>query len=387
MRMSQQPVPPPDAPEPTSPAPPASPPTDIVGEKKTGAAQPQDNVAAIQQTLQQTWTKVQPVLVVQSIQILRATVQLLNAAVTKLEAIAPEGSVPAENAIGKRLQPIWTRVQEIWVGLEPQRQKLWQWWLKLLQLIRPRLPEALRQPLASDKALTAAIAAVLIIFFWLVSAITPDQPRVATKPSPAQPKVTVAAKSPQPIAVKPVPVVSPVPVVKPVTPASPQPVVVSPAPIAVAPKPAPSGSASSALKAPIAKAPVASPSPTVSPSPAVAVAPGKPIVPPAPKRQLSPEQALLADLQNQFSKLVDRYATGIVDTVQVNPKSSQISLELGGDWYKLSSSEQDGLAKDVLKRAQELKFSKLAIVDQQDHLLVRNPVVGSEPIVLRRQLS
>jgi ABC-type molybdenum transport system ATPase subunit/photorepair protein PhrA len=55
--------------------------------------------------------------------------------------------------------------------------------------------------------------------------------------------------------------------------------------------------------------------------------------------------------------------------------------------YELSGDRQNKLADEMLKRAQELDFSKLEITDIQGTLLARSPVVGPNMIILQRAIS
>ena len=44
-------------------------------------------------------------------------------------------------------------------------------------------------------------------------------------------------------------------------------------------------------------------------------------------------------------------------------------------------------AKDIFKRARDLDFQKLTMQDPSRNLIARNPVVGNDMVVFRRQVS
>jgi hypothetical protein len=51
----------------------------------------------------------------------------------------------------------------------------------------------------------------------------------------------------------------------------------------------------------------------------------------------------------------------------------------------LKESQQDKLADEILRRSNELDFSKLEITDLKGTLLARSPVVGPNMVILKRQ--
>ena len=288
--------------------------------------------------LKQALGSAQPILKAALIKLLRSSIALLETTVNRLEAepqppvspansgdiIAPADRVPAViSAPG---------LSESVAGAVPGRpvdsdqsiaQKARRWWGSILNQVRGRLPVSLSQKL-SDPALTGAIAGVLILLFWTTSAVLPSKtkaPEVAVAPS-------VSTPSPQPVP----------PQVQ--APAPPQPVPVSPTP-----KPKP------------------------SPSPAL---------------QLSPEQKLIASIQDQVAEVSDRYSSSLIRSVQANFRSSRLVVKLGESWYGLSETQQNKLSNELLKRAQQLDFVKLELSDPEGVLLARSPVVGSEMIILKR---
>ncbi|MEG4984861.1 hypothetical protein QUB08_03625 [Microcoleus sp. BR0-C5] len=118
------------------------------------------------------------------------------------------------------------------------------------------------------------------------------------------------------------------------------------------------------------------------------VAPEKPqpveIIPPPP---LTPEQSLIAAIQNQVTEIKNRLGGGLVESVQANFASSILTVKVAEDWYKLSELEQNQLATKMWKEANSLDFSKLEIANMEGKLIARSPVVGSEMIILDRGIN
>jgi hypothetical protein len=315
---------------------------------------------------QEVWQRVQPVLKTQTIQVLRSTIRLLEGAVEKLEAPpAPSKSTvtpsktstpsaptatPSENSsapvAGESLvNQVAVSVVEFWDQSRPWREQVQARWRQLLTWVRSRLPAAANQKL-SDPALSGAIIGSVFILFWIVSSIL--------TPAPA-PQVAVAPTPPTPVQKAPLPTSSPTPLAS----------------------PAPSPSIAPEIKTPEAPKPVAPaplPTPISSPSP-------------TPTLTLTPEQKLIAAIQDQVAEVSDQYADGLIRSVQANFKSSRLTVKVGDDWYGLPRSQQDQVAAEMLRRSQELDFSNLEITDIEGTLLARSPVVGSTMVILKRTNS
>ncbi len=106
---------------------------------------------------------------------------------------------------------------------------------------------------------------------------------------------------------------------------------------------------------------------------------------PLPVPQLTPEQNLIASIQNQVREITKQYTDGLVDSIQANFPDSLLVVKIANTWYELSESRQNQLAQDIQKRANELDFSKVEITDQQGNFLARSPVIGSEMIIFKRR--
>lgn len=114
------------------------------------------------------------------------------------------------------------------------------------------------------------------------------------------------------------------------------------------------------------------PTPTLTPTPAI---------------ELTPEQALIAAIENQVAEISDRIASGLIKSIQANFRTSNLIVKISDDWYTLKESQQDKLAAEILQRSQELDFTHLEIIDSQDKLIARNPVVGTEMVIFKRQTT
>lgn len=289
-------------------------------------------------TLNKAWKFALPWLLLGSISALRLLVSALNKGLASLETSAPKAAskAPAADTVWQKAEPIW--------------QKFWPLWQKLLGFLRGVAPANWRETLGelSDKALSWIIIGFLLLFLWFWSIITPD-----AKPTPK-----MAARPPAPTrtvsqAPKPMPTVKPSPVkATPTPPAVPA--------VAAAPKPAPAKVAPKASPAPVATT--------------------------AAKPQLSKEQTLLADVRTALKKSSPD-AEGLIQDLKLNLPDSRLQVQLQGDWYKLSAPEQDKLAQSLWQGSNRFDFEKLELLDPQNRLVARSPLIGTEMIVLRRSLG
>jgi hypothetical protein len=107
------------------------------------------------------------------------------------------------------------------------------------------------------------------------------------------------------------------------------------------------------------------------------------IAPPEP--ELTPEQSLVASIQQQVAEITDRYGNGLIQSIEANFMASRLMVKVSDRWYELKESQQNKLADEILRRSREMDFSKLEITDIQGTLVARNPVVGSNMVILKRQ--
>ena len=106
---------------------------------------------------------------------------------------------------------------------------------------------------------------------------------------------------------------------------------------------------------------------------------------PLPPQDLTPEQGLIAAIQNQVAETTDQYGNGLIQSIEVNFPGSRLIVKVSDGWYELKESQQNKLADEILRRCNELDFSKLEITDLEGTLLARSPVVGPNMVILKRQ--
>lgn len=136
-------------------------------------------------------------------------------------------------------------------------------------------------------------------------------------------------------------------------------------------------------EAQVAKAP---PNSIEAPPELKAPQPPQPVeVEPPPVPELTPEQSLIAGIQNQVAEITSKYGNGLIQSIEANFEDSRLVVKVSDGWYALKESGQNKLADEVLSRANELDFSKLQILDLKGTLLARNPVVGTNMVILKRQ--
>ncbi|MEH2091976.1 hypothetical protein [Nostoc sp.] len=277
----------------------------------------------VTQPPQKPYQRVQPIWKAKIIQLLRGTIGVLETTVDKLETAPPPGTEETPSFL--------QQLQLRWGGL--------------LRTIRLFLPSNLSTKL-SDTALTGIVTAITVIFVWTTATVLTGKPtEVATVPPIEEvptPKPTIATP-PQSVVPEPQP---------------PQP------PEEITPSPEPE------IKPEIKPEIEPIPTPTPTPTPVI---------------ELTPEQALIAAIENQVAETSDRIASGLIKSIQANFRTSNLTVKISNDWYTLKESQQDNLAAEILQRSQELDFTHLEIIDSQDKLIARNPVVGTEMVIFKRQ--
>jgi hypothetical protein len=152
-----------------------------------------------------------------------------------------------------------------------------------------------------------------------------------------------------------------------------------PTPVATVP-PTPQGTPSPAITAPLKSLPLGeeTTSPTPQPEPQVTSTP-------TPTLELTPEQKLIAVIENQIVQKSDRLAPGLIKSIIANFLTSTLTIKISDDWYTLEESKQNNLAARILQHSQELDFTHLEIIDSQNKLVARNPVIGNEMVIFRRR--
>ncbi|MGL5080439.1 MAG: hypothetical protein ACRC8A_03025, partial [Microcoleaceae cyanobacterium] len=103
--------------------------------------------------------------------------------------------------------------------------------------------------------------------------------------------------------------------------------------------------------------------------------------------QLNLEQQLLNSIQAQVAKKFSLSGNQIILSVQAGFLESLLQVKLSSQWYQLTEDKQNQLIKELWKQAQKSDFTKLAVMNPQDKLIARNPMVGSEIIILERKID
>lgn len=272
------------------------------------------------------------------LKLLRGTIALLEKAITKLEQ-------PGAEEIDRRYGAALGKVREF-----------------LPTQVNEKLP---------DWGLSGAIAALTILFFWTTTSVLFPARSTPSPQNPPQPIATLPETPPTSS-----PEVSPVPdltaEVPPELPPELPPEISPPVAPLPAPElaPEPSSESSSESSSETAENPVENP-----------------VEIPAPVPELSPEQVLIATIQNQVIEITTGEPEGLIVKIQPNFKESLLKVQVSQDWYNLSPEQQDQIAAGVEARSQNLDFRQLLLLDPNNRLVARKAVVGNGMIILRRVLA
>jgi len=137
------------------------------------------------------------------------------------------------------------------------------------------------------------------------------------------------------------------------------------------------------------------PTPVIEPEPKPTLI-IEPKAKPTPISELTPEASLLVAIEKQFSEIRvsvknnknknkdKNIVSQLIKPLVANFRTGDLTLKISDIWYSLEKSQQDKLAADILQRSQELNFTHLKIVDSQEKIIARSPVVGNEMIIFQR---
>lgn len=95
----------------------------------------------------------------------------------------------------------------------------------------------------------------------------------------------------------------------------------------------------------------------------------------------------LASVKKQLAEVTVPYTSeeeNLIKEVTTNMKGDRLVVTLGLDWYRLSETQQDRLAQDLLEQTQKLDFKKLDVLDPDRSRIARSPVVGDAMIIFSR---
>jgi hypothetical protein len=282
------------------------------------------------------YQKNQPIWKRTFIQILRGTIGVLETTVVKLETEIPGDNQNKTNFLSR--------------------------WDGFLRTFRLFLPSNISNNV-SDTVLTGIFAVIFVVTIGITTFMfIPKSAEVATVPPVEEVIPPIPVIEPEPI---PTPVIEPEPIPTPVI--EPEP---TPTPVVEA-EPTPT--------------PVVEAEPT--PTPVVEAEPT-----PTPVVELTPEQTLLVAIENQFSDISiavkntkdKNIVSQLIKPINANFRTSDLTLKINDIWDKLEKSQQDKLAAEILQRSQELNFIHLEVVDFQEKLIARSPVVGNKMIIFKR---
>ncbi|NEQ29180.1 MAG: hypothetical protein F6K28_61660 [Microcoleus sp. SIO2G3] len=299
-------------------------------------------VESTAQPPQKQYQRAQPIWKATIIQILRGTIGVLETTVEKLETAPPPGSEETPGFL----------------------QKLQLGWSAALGKIRSLLPANLSRKF-SDTALTGIVAGIAVLLIWTTSTVFSGKPtEVAIPPTEEAPPATIAI--PPELQAPPAAEQTPAPVAE----TTPQAEETPPATIAIPPE---------------LQAPPIPPAAEQTPPPLEETPPSEPEPTPTPTLLLTPEQTLIASIENQVAQISDRFASGLIQSIQANFRSSSLAVTISDGWYDIKQEQQDQLLAQMLQRSKEMDFSHLDILDSQGRLVARNPVVGTEMIIFQRR--
>lgn len=215
----------------------------------------------------------------------------------------------------------------------PDLDHLDNWWDRLLDRIRSLLPSAIAEKL-SDWALTSILAGLLVVSLVTSVLLLPRTPSEMKElpplgqSQPSSPSLPTAELPPEPTVAPTVePLVNPPELL---APDEPEPIPVDPA-----------------------------------------------------QPRYTPEQSLIAAIQQELNSLTQRDASGLIQSIQADFLTSRLIVTVNDDWYTIHPNRQEKLGNEIWTRSQKLDFRKLDIRDRQGRLVARNPVVGNSLVILR----
>ncbi|MFN6031122.1 MAG: hypothetical protein ACK47K_15875 [Dolichospermum sp.] len=277
------------------------------------------------------YQKNQPIWKTAIIQVLRGTIGVLETTVVKLETETPK------DTSGKKINFL----------------SRWDGFLRTFRLF---LPSSISNNV-SDSLLTGIFAVIFLVTIGItIFLFIPKSTQVAVVPPVEEVTKPTPVIEPE---LKPTPVIEPEPKPTPVIEPEPKPTPV------IEPEP--------------------KPTPVIEPEPK-----------PTPVIELTPEESLLVAIENQFSEISvsvkntkdknkdENIVSQLIKPLVANFRTGDLTLKISDIWYNLEKSQQDKLAADILQRSQELNFTHLKIVDSQEKIIARSPVVGNEMIIFKR---
>ncbi|MEY3868713.1 MAG: hypothetical protein RLZZ338_2604 [Cyanobacteriota bacterium] len=227
-------------------------------------------------------------------------------------------------------------------------------WQGLIRQARSLLPSSLNRQL-SDNVIGGVITFILVIFLGISLKSLPEKTTVATN---------LPTEEIQPTEIKETPTIAPtiIPTIAPCIAISPTPdAIVSPE----LPPPVEEDKKELEVKETIPESPLEE----------------KPIVLPE-----TPEPYLITRVKNQIVDVTKEFGEGLIKSVQPNFSGGLLKVKISDIWYELSDIQQTELVNKILEEAQNLDFTKLDILNNQDKTLARSSIRGEEMIILERRV-
>jgi hypothetical protein len=319
---------------------------------------PERKLKRVTQPPKKPYQRVTPFWKASIIQVLKGTIGVLETTVVKLETEQPSSGEKKPTFL-QRLDSSLAR---------------------FLRTVRLFLPSSLSNNL-SDVVLAGILAGITVVIIgWTTLAVFTGKPlEIATVPPVEEVPAPTPTVTTPPVSAAPEPPpaeeITPPPEVFTVLPEP----TVAPEVFTVLPEPTVAPEVFTVLPEPTATPEAeAEPTPEAIPEP-------EPTPTPEPVVELTPEQSLIAAIEKQVEEISDRLSAGLIKSTQANFRTSNLTIKISNDWYTLEASQQDKLATEILQRAKELNFSHLEIIDSQDKLIARNPVVGNKMVIFKRR--
>lgn len=276
--------------------------------------------------------------------------------------------------------------------------KVGKFWRSILSIVRSLLPRKWHQKL-SDLVLTSAIGGIAVILILTKVALAPKTAETPTQIVTQLPSETIDTPSQLPQENTPEEVSQPVEISEPVetstsaetTPEEAATAVETsenvefsePAETTAETIPEPEKTTSEAVDESEEITPETIPEPEETTPEAVDESLPVESVAPAPV-ELTPEERIIANIQNQLTEITDEYTNGLIQSIQANFRSSFLVVTISNAWYQLDESQQNKLGDAILNRAKDLDFSQLEITNSGGNLIARNPVIGSHLIIFQQ---
>jgi hypothetical protein len=98
--------------------------------------------------------------------------------------------------------------------------------------------------------------------------------------------------------------------------------------------------------------------------------------------ELTPEQSLVASIQEQVAEITNHYSAEIISTIETDFLGGRLLITVTDKWRDLRIGRQEKLANEMLDRAHRLDFNRMEIIDKDRNVLARSPVVGNKMVLI-----